>query len=98
MPIQRFSDQWRAVATVSDVVALIVAAIGCGQSPTAPSMASARSAGLPTALTTGSVAAHASRFGARTPGTVFVTSQGLYYDTFVVKDPLPMHGPFQLLT
>ena len=30
-------------------------------------------------------------------GTVFVSSQGLYYDTFVVKDPLPMHGKFQLL-
>src|SRR5688500_6566723 len=29
--------------------------------------------------------------------TVFVTSQGLYYDTFVAKDPLPMNGPFQLL-
>lgn len=37
------------------------------------------------------------RFGDRTPGVIFVTSQGLYYDTFVVKDPLPMHGRFQLL-
>jgi hypothetical protein len=30
-------------------------------------------------------------------GVVFVTSQGLYFDTFVVKDPLPMEGRFQLL-
>lgn len=30
-------------------------------------------------------------------GTVFVSSQGLYYDTFVTVDPLPMHGQFQLL-
>jgi hypothetical protein len=30
-------------------------------------------------------------------GVVFVTSQGLYYDTFVTNDPLPMHGNFQLL-
>jgi hypothetical protein len=30
-------------------------------------------------------------------GTIFVTSQGLYYDTFVTVDPLPMQGPFQLL-
>jgi hypothetical protein len=30
-------------------------------------------------------------------GSVYVTSQGLYYDTFVVKDPLPMRGRFQLL-
>jgi hypothetical protein len=33
----------------------------------------------------------------RATGVVFVSSQGLYYDTFVVKDPLPMQGPFQLL-
>jgi hypothetical protein len=38
-----------------------------------------------------------SRFGKRTPGVVYVTSQGLYYDTFVVKDPLPMEGRFQPL-
>lgn len=30
-------------------------------------------------------------------GVVFVTSQGLYYDTFVTRDPIPMTGPFQLL-
>ena len=33
--------------------------------------------------------------GNETPGTVYVTSQGLYYDTFVVKDPLPFEGRFQ---
>ena len=27
-----------------------------------------------------------------------MTSQDLYYDTFVVKDPLPMEGRFQPLT
>lgn len=30
-------------------------------------------------------------------GVVFVTSQGLYYDTFVTRDPIPMTGKFQLL-
>lgn len=30
-------------------------------------------------------------------GVIYVTSQGLYYDTFVAVDPLPMQGPFQLL-
>lgn len=30
-------------------------------------------------------------------GTVYVTSQGLYYDTFVTANPLPMHGKFQKL-
>jgi hypothetical protein len=28
-------------------------------------------------------------------GTVYVIRQGLYYDTFVTNDVLPMEGPFQ---
>ncbi len=28
---------------------------------------------------------------------VFVVSQGLYYDSIVTADPLPMKGPFQML-
>jgi hypothetical protein len=35
--------------------------------------------------------------GQRGGGVVYVTSQGLYYDTFVAVDPLPMQGPFQLI-
>ena len=35
--------------------------------------------------------------GNETPGVVYVTSQGLYYDTFVVVDPLPFQGRFQLI-
>lgn len=31
------------------------------------------------------------------PGVIYVTSQGLYYDTFVTVDPLPPHGKFQKL-
>ena len=30
-------------------------------------------------------------------GVVYVSSQGLYYDTFVSAQRLPMHGPFQKL-
>ena len=30
-------------------------------------------------------------------GTVYVSSQGLYYDTFVSATSLPMEGPFQKL-
>ena len=30
-------------------------------------------------------------------GTIYVTSPGLYYDTFVSADTLPMQGPFQKL-
>ena len=33
--------------------------------------------------------------GNETPGVVYVTSQDLYFDTFVVKDPLPFNGRFQ---
>jgi len=68
---------------------LIAAANGCSKQPTAPST-------TPGAAGPGADVSP-SRFGDRTPGVVFVTSQGLYYDTFVVKDPLPMEGRFQLL-
>ena len=34
---------------------------------------------------------------AATAGVVYVTSQGLYYDTFVAQDPLPFQGRFQLI-
>ena len=64
---------------------IVAAALGCSRQPAAPSVVGSTSA------TT------AARFGNRTPGVVFVTSQGLYYDTFVVRDPLPMEGRFQLL-
>jgi hypothetical protein len=30
-------------------------------------------------------------------GVIYVTSQGLYYDTYTVADPLPFKGPFQPL-
>jgi hypothetical protein len=75
---------------------------GCANQPTKPStVESTQSTGspvaTPTAADTQSSAVSPSRFGDRTPGVIFVTSQGLYYDTFVVKDPLPMKGRFQLL-
>lgn len=73
------------------------AAVGCSSQPTAPSRLEAIGT-APSAATTQSNTASPSRFGNRIPGVVYVTSQGLYYDTFVVKDPLPMNGKFQLLT
>jgi len=30
-------------------------------------------------------------------GEIYVTSQGLYYTTYTVVDPLPQEGPFQQL-
>jgi hypothetical protein len=89
------------IRTISAVVQCCVV-LGCSGQPTAPS-----SLASPSTIGTASVAADssasrqtavsASRFGGRTPGVVYVTSQGLYYDTFVVKDPLPMEGRFQLI-
>jgi hypothetical protein len=71
--------------------AVVGATVGCTSQPTAPSASPAATASQGNAVS-------AARFGQRTPGVVFVTSQGLYYDTFVVKDPLPMEGRFQPLT
>jgi hypothetical protein len=78
--------------------------LSAGYACSGPSTAPSR---LDAAQPTGAVAATspatpantvtAARFGNRALGTVYVTSQGLYYDTFVAKDPLPMHGRFQLL-
>jgi hypothetical protein len=74
------------------------AAVGCSQSPTAPSVRiDTASAAVSSPAAAATAASSAMRFGQRTPGVVYVRSQGLYYDTFVVKDPLPMHGPFQLI-
>jgi hypothetical protein len=76
------------------------AAIGCSRQPTAPSSAGSTSSAYSepaVPAVSPATAVSASRFGKHTPGVVFVTSQGLYYDTFVVKDPLPMEGKFQLL-
>jgi hypothetical protein len=76
------------------------AALGCSNQPTAPSSLGSPTVGAgSTTVSSGSpqTAVSPSRFGDRTPGVVYVTSQGLYYDTFVVKDPLPMQGRFQLL-
>jgi hypothetical protein len=82
--------------------AILSAALGCSNQPTAPSNIGSPltigSAGTaPGVPATPQIAVSASRFGDRTPGVVYVTSQGLYYDTFVVKDPLPMEGRFQLI-
>jgi hypothetical protein len=80
---------------------VLASALGCS-SPTAPSATNAATAATtPGASTLGESTSQgvvsASRFGPRQPGVIYVTSQDLYYDTFVVKDPLPMKGPFQKL-
>jgi hypothetical protein len=81
---------------------ILAAALGCSSQPMAPSSVTSPPIIGATSTTSGTsssqqTAVSPSRFGKRTPGVVYVTSQGLYYDTFVVKDPLPMEGRFQLL-
>ena len=76
------------------IAILLVSIIGylaaCTSNPAAPS--------VPAGVTGGFAAASTARGGrAASTGVVFVTSQKLYYDTFVAKDPLPMEGEFQLL-
>jgi hypothetical protein len=97
-----------STCTVSSLLlscAIFGAVVGCSTQPTGPSslnstepQAAASTAAQATSAQSAGGAPARSRFGDRTPGVVFVTSQGLYFDTFVVKDPLPMEGRFQLLT
>jgi hypothetical protein len=80
--------------------AILAPALGCSGQPTSPATLTSPSTVGVTGTAPGAsqqTAVSPSRFGDRTPGVVYVTSQGLYYDTFVVKDPLPMNGRFQLL-
>ena len=67
-------------------VLLCCAALGCSDSPAAPDVARSATWGLnPTD-------------DHQKPIVIFVISQGLFFDACVVRQPLPMHGEFQLLT
>jgi hypothetical protein len=92
----------RAVPSAILLGAMVGAAFGCSSQPTAPSgphaTTSVGSASTAAAGASQGAIVSPSRFGNRTPGVIYVTSQGLYYDTFVVKDPLPIEGKFQPLT
>jgi hypothetical protein len=72
------------------VVALSLATVAaCTSQPVAPSELMSAPSG------SNGLAARGGR--AATTGVVYVSTQGLYYDTFVAKDPLPMEGRFQKL-
>ena len=77
------------IRTRSLLLAPLILLLGCGPdaaSPTAPA---------PELQTLRSTTARGGRHA--TLGVVYVRSQGLYYDTFVAAETLPMSGPFQLL-
>jgi hypothetical protein len=87
---------------VSIPIVLCILTLGCASQPTSPSSATGvpgTSAGIAPGVVTGSPMAARTAAGgrAKSTGAVFVSSQGLYFDTFVARDPLPMKGPFQLL-
>lgn len=73
----------RSTAKVLTAFAVALVLVACSEGPMGPSPGDAP------AFTRGGRAA--------TTGVVYVTSQGLYYDTFAAVDPLPMEGRFQLL-
>jgi hypothetical protein len=79
------------------IAPLMIAA--CSSQPLAPSRLPATSASSTTLSASSSAEISASAAGGRaaTTAIVYVTSQGLYFDTFVARDPLPMEGKFQLL-
>lgn len=82
----------RRMLTVVSLASLSLA--GCAQ-PEAPTVPSGT---VPTvSVDDGGTAASTAAGGRRSGGVVYVTTQGLYFDTFVAADPLPNKGPFQLL-
>ena len=87
--------------TVSTLMLFCIATLGCSSQPTSPSSATGAlgaTDGATPGVVTGSPMARTVTGGrAKSTGVVFVTSQGLYFDTFVTRDPVPMKGPFQLL-
>lgn len=92
--------KWSKTGIFLALVALVSAALfaSCGSSPSAPDNAVVTSE--PTAAAVGqslTVADERQNRGTGALGTVYVTSQGLYYDTFVAVDPLPFHGRFQYI-
>src|SRR5688500_5216052 len=77
-----------------------IATLGCNSQPVSPSGLMAMPA-LAEATPRGDAPSTTPRTAAggrpASTGVVYVTSQGLYFDTFVARDPLPMKGKFQLL-
>jgi hypothetical protein len=77
-----------------------IATLGCNSQPVSPSsLTSAPDLidATPRAAAAQTVMLSAAGGRPASTGVVYVTSQGLYFDTFVARDPLPMKGKFQLL-
>jgi len=87
--------------SVSILMLFSLATFGCTAPPTSPSSTTSAfgaNDATPGAVTGMLGSARTAATGrAKSDGAVYVTSQGLYFDTFAARDPLPMKGPFQLL-
>lgn len=77
----------RENAVACSFALLSIGVVGCTSQPAAPSRVPG------SVVTAASTDARGGRPAA--PLTVYVSSQGLYYTSFVAKDPLPMRGRFQ---
>lgn len=70
--------------------------VGCSANPSSPDVEAM--APESSALSVGEGASVRGGTGGRGDGPIiYVTSQGLYYDSIVTADPLPWKGPFQEL-
>jgi len=89
----------RTKLALSLVAVVSFAIYGCTSQPLAPSPSTAISNSAAVAPSSGGIAAASTSANGRrfSGGVIYVTSQGLYYDTFAARDPLPMEGKFQLL-
>jgi hypothetical protein len=81
---------------IGPFLAATIVLTGCSETPASPTAVAADSAmaqAVPGAASSATTMAAGGRRASG--GVVYVTGQGLYYDTFVTRDPLPMRGPFQ---
>jgi len=76
-----------------------VLATGCAAQPFGPSGISATPTATVPSTSADGAPLLSSAAGGRpaSPGIVYVTGQGLYFDTFATADPLPPRGRFQPL-
>jgi hypothetical protein len=84
----------KALAYLSIV---LIPLAGCTDSAMPTGATPAAVLGTSTSDSGGTVSGNAQGGRPGSSGVIYVISQGLYFDTFVAVDPLPMEGPFQLL-
>lgn len=93
----------RLSMTIAISLGLLLLAMGCDRAPVAPDSVggsdAAAAATMPASDTLDTTSgSRAQRGGGPLPRpVVYVVSQGLFYDSIVTADPLPMKGRFQKL-